>query len=341
MIEQSLISASLHDIELTDEIRHLLAAEIEQWGSPMRVRRTDSSNALVELRFTQDRSLIIKQTQHYPETAPRRLRASQRAAQLLREQAGVLAPDHLVFPGNGDHAVVAYRRIELPTLDECWSDVPDSRKSAVLRDFGRMIRRMHDVRFPACGSILEDEAQTSLRAFLEEDLAVRLRPAVYGEWSAGVPVTDRLIELIPRVAERARHRSEAVLLHGDLHLANVLCEAEGADLRCVGVLDLESAFAGPPEADFARLSIQHGPLFGRPLSGPWFSRVWEGYGQPLDPLLLAFFRAWHFVNIGFHSAMMGHKPHADRLARAAEEEVRAFDARGEARPGAGGGSGAA
>jgi aminoglycoside phosphotransferase (APT) family kinase protein len=107
-------------------------------------------------------------------------------------------------------------------------------------------------------------------------------------------------------------------------MANVLCRVEDGEIRCVGFLDLEAALAGPPEADLAKIGIYHGPLFGKPLNGCWFERVWEGYGKPLDPIVLAFFRAFHLVNIGFHSAFTGNKAHAGEIARAAQEEVDAL-----------------
>ena len=42
------------------------------------------------------------------------------------------------------------------------------------------------------------------------------------------------------------------------------------------MLDFEDSIAGPVEADLAKTEVLHGPLFGRPLAGDWFTRVLEG-----------------------------------------------------------------
>ena len=117
---------------------------------------------------------------------------------------------------------------------------------------------------------------------------------------------------------------EGTLIHGDLHAGNVLCETEGERIRCVGLLDLETAFAGPPEADLANAEVLHGPLFTQPLPEPWFEHLRAGYGDSLDPLVLAFFRIYHLANMGFYSAFIGDAWHAETVARGAQLEWEAL-----------------
>jgi hypothetical protein len=95
-----------------------------------------------------------------------------------------------------------------------------------------------------------------------------------------------------------------------------------------GVIDLDDAWAGPPEAELARIEVLHGPLFGHPLPGSWFDILVEGYGSALDGHLLGFFRAYQLLNLGYHAAVTGLKVHAAEVARVAEAEVRALDRRG-------------
>ena len=287
------------------------------------VPQDEHSNSLTEIRFRRGPTLIVKRARSYPETAAERFRTCRQASQLLREQAGVLAPEHLDLPTPCAEPVMVYTRIEHPTLAEVWPDVSERAKPAVLRGWGRLIRRMHQVQLPGHGPLVHAEQKgAGLAEFLSGDIGERLLPAVNGEWKPGIPVIEHLLHAIPDVAQRVDARGgSAVLNHNDLHMANVLCRVEDGELRCIGFLDLEAALAGPAEADLAKIGIYHGPLFGKPLTGAWFERVWEGYGEVLDPVVLAFFRAYHLANIGFHAAFTGNKSHAAEIARSAMEEV--------------------
>lgn len=311
---------------LPDVVLRYVADVHNQHGPPHIVPQDEHSNDLTEIRFNGGPTLMVKRARSYPETAAARFRTCRRASRLLREEVGVMAPEHLDLPPTPAEPIMAYTRIELPTLAELWPDVSERGRARVLRDWGRLIGRMHQVRLPGYGPLAEaEQSATSLTEFLTWDLAERLQPAVEGVWKTGAPVVDRLLTSIPEVARRVDDREEgAVLNHNDLHMANVLCRLEAGEIRCVGFLDLEAALAGPPEADLAKIGIYHGPLFAKPLTGCWFERVWEGYGKALDPHVLAFFRAYHLVNIGFHMAFTGNKAHAGEIARAAQEDVEAL-----------------
>ncbi|HSK40636.1 MAG TPA: phosphotransferase, partial [Arenibaculum sp.] len=111
------------------------------------------------------------------------------------------------------------------------------------------------------------------------------------------------------------------LVHGDLFAANVLCSCDDDAPRCIGVIDLEDAMAGPPEADLARTEILHGPLFERSLPAGWFDLVLEGYGPGTDPQARAFFRAYHMVNMAYHEAVTCPTRHVIDLVEAAGHEI--------------------
>lgn len=273
------------------------------------------SNLVAEVRFATGRTLVLKRARHYPETAARRLETARAAARHLRERAGVVAPEHLDLPlRQGGFPVEAYWRIPLPVLREVWRGLSTRGRAAALRSWGRLLGRMRAA--PAAGSGVAPVAGGDLRGDLEH----RLLPALRGVWPAAVETAERLARAAPAVEARAARRPP-VLVHGDMHMGNVLCEGEGDEVRCVGVLDLEEAFVGPPEAEWATLELMHGPLFGMPLPGGWLGRVEEGYGRGADPALLAFFRAYRLLNLGCHAAATGLDAHAAQVADAAAAEA--------------------
>lgn len=288
------------------------------------VYRGEHSNDLAEVHLTDGRILMLKRARHL--SAGPRFDGSRLAAALLRDEAGLVAPVHLDLPRRlSDRPLLAYWRIPLQTLKQQWSELDGAARAVALRDWGRLTRRIHEVRLPGNGRLLEAARTTQpLSEFLMQDLEGRLGSALEGVWPAAVDLVERLIAGIPTVAARVGDGG-GVLVHNDLHLPNVLCDVTDGAPRCVGVLDLEDAIAGPAEADLAKTEVLHGPLFRHQLKGAWLERVYEGYGVPLDTLVLTFFRAYHLVNMGFHAVLVGYTAHAEDVARAAREDAVALD----------------
>ena len=201
-----------------------------------------------------------------------------------------------------------------------------SRQKAT-REWGALLRRLHAINLPGHGPLLQAlETERTLGDFLRDDLGERLRPAAEMDWPAAVNGINRLLEWLAEVEARADSRAR--LLHGDLHMANVLCDPTAAEIQVIGVIDLDDAWAGPPEADLARIEVLHGPLFGHALPDPWFECLAEGYGGAHDARLLGFFRAYQLLNLGYHAAVTGLESHAADVARAAQAEVRALNSHG-------------
>ena len=305
---------------VVDAVLAALAGELAAECPPRAPRGEPCSNELTEVRLVVARTLVIKRARYAWDGE--RFRASRVAADLLRRRTGVLAPHQLdVGPEVDGRAVEAYWRIELPTLRERWPALAEEERRRALRSWGGLLRRVHKVRLAGHGPLPRAVREpSSLARFLAEELERRLPPAVAAHWPAARDAVRALRALVPDVARRLGP-GPGVLLHNDPHLGNVLCEARGRRVRCVGVIDLEAAVAGPPESDLAHLQVLHGPLLGCPLPGGWFEHVLEGYGAPADPATLAFYRAYHLVNLGVHAAMVGLHGHAADVAGAVRYEV--------------------
>ena len=277
------------------------------------------SNDVAELRFADGRALMVKRGR-YP-WAGKRFETSRIASDLLRPR-GVIVPTPLPLPeGLDDRPVEAYWRIPLPTLQELWPGLSRREREDALRSLGSLLRRVHSVCLPEHGP-LQATASTPipLSAHLHEDLIGRLFPAVAADWPSAAGALGRLADAIPALASRLQG-CEVAVVHNDLHVGNVLCEAGPDGVRCVGLLDLETAGGAPRESDLAVAQLHHGALFCQPLPDGWFRCLLEGYGTDPDPLVLSFYRAYHLANMGYYSALVGHREHAGEVARALDMEV--------------------
>ena len=297
-----------------------LAAVHARWpdARPVGVRRCEQhTNPRLEVRYEDGRTLVVKRGE--AEWVRQRFAASHAACGLLRRRTGVVAPEPIPLPDAGRHPPLeVYWKVELVTLAESWPCLDAKGRARALRDWGRLLRRVHRVRPRGNGALPHAErAPGSLQAHLAADLGERLLPAVRQTWPGGVDVVEALIDAVPAVASRA---GAPVLLHGDPHQGNVLCRMEGTRIRCSGVIDLEAAWSGPPEADVAVAELIHGPLFD-PLPDGWAAEFRRGYGGVLDAAALAFYRAVHLANLGYHAALTGLHGHAADLLQAARTAV--------------------
>lgn len=282
------------------------------------VRHGEFSNDMAVATLSTGRRLIIKRGRH-PWSAERFANA-RRAAALFRSGADIITPESLSLPRNlQELPIEVYWRIELPTLAEAWPELSATRRREAVASLGALMRRAHRV------AADEDEIRQSWGASgrdpdpLMTDLTQRLYSAVAGEWPGALDLLDTLIETAPRIMARAH--DERAMLHGDLHLGNVLCEVEESAVRCVGLLDLEWVHPGHAESDIARFSVMHGATFDMPLDDCCVDWLREGYGRPLDASLVNFYAVYHLINLGLYSAVIGDAWHADAVASTARALV--------------------
>jgi hypothetical protein len=271
------------------------------------------SNDLALARLADGRRLIVKRGRYG--WSRERFETSRFAADLLRTR-GIITPESLEIPAEIDeHPLDVYWWIELPTLLERWQDLRESDRACAMVSLGGLIRRMHRIHVAGHGDLRQATAEPQpLAEVLANDLNGRLRPAVRAEWPRALPLVEKLERKVPGMLRKA---CSAVATHGDLHLGNVLCQEEAGSIHCVGLLDLESASAAPPESDLARLAVMHTDLFGMPIEEDWLEWVIVGYEDPVDPVVFEFYALYHLVQLGLHSAMVGHEEHAELVAAAA------------------------
>lgn len=282
-------------------------------------RASGYCSELIEVELPGGDALMLKRA-HF-DWVGARLRASRAAANLLRRRTGVLVPRHLDLERDArGRAIEAYWRIPLPTLQEVWAALPEKQQPQALRSWGALLRRVHKATPGGYGRLLDAGQKHQLDDFLHTDLRDRLRPALKSVWPFALASVDALLRGLDGIGELLAGRP-AVLVHNDFHMGNVLCERRPRSIRCVGVIDLESAWSGPAESDVAQLQVLHGPAFGYPLAPDWTVHFARGYGASLDRELLRFFRMFHLLNLGYFAAEAGWARHVDDLARELTSEM--------------------
>ncbi len=283
-----------------------------------------SSNQVMCLLMDSGRSLIIKQAPF--DWAGPRFRNARRASSLLQEKSPLVTPKHLQLPDHiGDTPMMAYWFISHPTLENVWPRLSGDQRVEALYSFGKMLRKMHEIKVDGYGTLNGDRHYNSVSSYMEDDLRNRLRSAVWFKWPEALPIIDRLGHMASFLPEEGK----ATLIHNDLHLDNILCRVKNEKAECIGLLDLEAAVGGAPESDLASATVLHDPLFaeGNPKQ-KWVSNfdrhLLEGYGNNINHFMLKFFQTYHLLNLGYFSALNGDTQHANRVAKVADKKLKSI-----------------
>lgn len=298
-------------------IREVLLALKDEVGHtrPTGLQLASRSNDQLIIVFEDGRELVVKRLLHEYLRSARRLQLAQKLSDELEKQ-GIQSPRYLPLPEHlVSRGVRVYWRIALPTLEDVWPHLSVSSRKSTLKSAGVLIRTIHSIR-----PLPSDESDQDVAQNLKCDIENRLLRASYAHWPAGVPALIGLADLVSTFSRRI-NRLPSVLLHGDLHTGNLLCDPRSRPIQCTGILDLDDVATGPGEMDIAILEVNHGSEFGRPLSTFDLGDIMAGYGCASDTIARRCFRAYRLLNMGYHAAWTGMHEHAFSVARAAQHEV--------------------
>jgi len=145
------------------------------------------------------------------------------------------------------YLVTAY--VEGATWAEAGPAIDATERRDLYRQFGRLVAQLHTVHFPAYGEI-DADGRVVGGASVGDALIARARRRIANRRHAD------LFASLSR--ERARLFDDApgpTLCHEDLNPSNILVRHDDGRRRLAAVLDFDSAWAGNPESDLARLDL--------------------------------------------------------------------------------------
>lgn len=177
---------------------------------------------------------------------PHLLRAAR--AQAAAGAAGVPVPRTVVARLVAGTQVHVTERVAGLRWSEVHPHADDAVRLAVLAQLGDVLGRLRTVAQPGFGE-LGALPHPSERAALRE----RTRARVPAGWR--LDAAERALDRHDAIFDGA---GGAVLVHGDLHHANVLVRPAGPGWELAAVLDWDSAWAGPVDADEARAALWDG-----------------------------------------------------------------------------------
>ena len=127
---------------------------------------------------------------------------------------------------------------------EVWSEVEERERAEIVSDLGAALKKLHEHAPPLSDSVLNRDwhgfIQRQAQTCVEQQRACAANP----EWLESLPafITTRL-PLLPA-------ECELVLLHGDVHLGNLLLMQENGRWKISGLFDFGDSFCGFHEYEF-------------------------------------------------------------------------------------------
>ncbi len=176
-----------------------------------------------------------------------------------------LVRTHTTVPVSGVLAVdVSYRefpwRYMITTYlrGHTWAQVRPRLNATELRDaywqLGQAVATLHTIELAGFGEIDPNGTVPFGSPYLQA-LAVRAQRRIAQARHAG-----RFLELLRERAHLFADVTTARLTHEDLHADNILFRYEGGRWQLSGIVDFDSAWAGDPESDLARLELWRGMM---------------------------------------------------------------------------------
>jgi|GEM_PF-2075992 len=217
-----------------------------------------------------------------------------------------------------DYALIPF--LEGRGVGEAIESLPIEKRSALLEEIGRLLRRFHRIRIPFFGNRLDDPRvfpkEASWRDYLQERFEQELSDC---EKALGRPPTwkETLTLRFTEGLQTLPDPIEPVFLHGDFHYDNLLfVERESGAPRISGVFDLEWAWWGDAAADL--LHLEEAFFFYPQDRAPFLS----GYGEAAWPTeSLKVYRMLHSLRVLTVGYEMPPEPDWNLIARH-EEQLR-------------------
>ncbi|XTZ14799.1 phosphotransferase family protein [Micromonospora echinospora] len=248
-------SAVLADV--LDRLRpQLPGIEVDRWAPSVQ----GAVGQVVGVRDGNGSPYVVK---IYPPTARRRRDTEMLAQRLLGDLPGIAGPrpvGHGQLDGPGAVTFLLMTRLDGVRWADRRADLDPARATALTREVGRALRRLHTVTGPHFGDLLDDGARWPTAW---DQVAARTGDLVAEHLRGGGP--SWLADRTRRFVERHRHALAScpgpVLCHNDFVGGNLLLAATG-DPHLRGVVDLERASWNDPLSDLAQTRLhvrQHGP----------------------------------------------------------------------------------
>lgn len=238
-------------------------------GRPVRVPKGFGSESWKVA--TDAGELLVKVRRRAADAAKLR---NQTAALRLARSGGVPVPE-LLYTGSSDELggrpVMVLRYVPGVDAEEVVGDLDAADRNALFSDLGEAVGRLHGI---GCAKFT-DKIGTP-EADLErwsDVVGKRARSAARRNRELGTldaPEIEAILDRLERTADNVSDVVEPVLIHHDLHLANVLLRGG----RFAALIDFEQAKAWDPMHDFVKL-------------GMWIFDEWPG---GLEPFVAAYRR---------------------------------------------------
>jgi len=123
------------------------------------------------------------------------------------------------------------------------------------RQFGQLAAELHTVHFPAYGEI-DADGRVASAASVSDALIARARRRIADRHHA-----DLFASLLRERVYLFNDAPKPALCHEDLNPSNILVRHDEGRPRLAAILDFDSAWAGNPESDLARLDLWQGEAY--------------------------------------------------------------------------------
>jgi hygromycin-B 7''-O-kinase len=176
-----------------------------------------------------------------------------------------------------DRPYLVMTKLEHVSVEQYVETASDDQITDVYRQVGVLLRQIHDIPQVGFGRHLSEDGNTDPSNALFWQRVFETQVAEFEDQTGDHRTVELARTYVGARTELFDLCSSPVLLHGDLHEGNVIMDSDDDRPFLTGIIDIESAMAGDPVADFARMDTfsMHGSELKR-------DALFEGYGSTPD-----------------------------------------------------------